>query len=111
MSEFAQLHMIKLVRTSQVKVSRFVKGLSKLAHDQKPQNIRATDNFLFGWQPWRKESHMKNYSSKTEMLLQGIYISGKAWQIKADKSCKDSKTFQGYMRHVDQQSHGRKSLA
>ena len=47
---------------------------------------------------------MTKYSSKTEMLIQGIYIGGKAWQIEADKSCNDSKTLQDYMRH-EQQSH------
>ena len=39
------------------------------------------------------------------MLKQGIYISGKAWQIEADKLCNDNKTLQDYMRHVEQQSH------
>ena len=34
------------------------------------------------------------------MFIQGIYISGKAWQIEADKSCNDSKTLQDYMKHV-----------
>ena len=44
--------------------------------------------------------------SETEMLIQGIYTSGKAWHI-TDKSCNDSKTLQDNMRHVEQQSHGR----
>ena len=39
-----------------------------------------------------------------------MYISGKAWQIDADKLCNDSKTSQDYKRHVEQQSHGRKTL-
>ena len=43
------------------------------------------------------------------MLIEGIYISGKAWQIKSDKSCNDSKTLQDDTRHVEQQSHGRKT--
>ena len=45
------------------------------------------------------------------MLIQGIYISGKARQIEAEKSCNDSKTLQDYKPHVEQQSHGRKTLA
>ena len=45
------------------------------------------------------------------MLIQGINISGKAWQIEADKSCNDSKTLQDYMTHVEQQCHGRKTDA
>ena len=35
------------------------------------------------------------------MLIQGIYISGKACQIEADKSRNDSKTLQHYKRHVE----------
>ena len=46
---------------------------------------------------------MKKYSSETEMLIQGIYISSKAWQIEADKLCIDSNTLQDYMRHVPTQ--------
>ena len=45
------------------------------------------------------------------MLIQRIYISGKAWQIEADKSCNDSKTLQDYKRHVELQSHGSKTQA
>ena len=45
------------------------------------------------------------------MTLQGIYISGKPWQIEADKSCNDSKMLQDYMRHVEQQFHSRKTHA
>lgn len=42
------------------------------------------------------------------MLLQGIYASGKAWPIEADKSYNLSKALQDYMRHIlKQQSHGR----
>ena len=52
---------------------------------------------------------MKKYSSETEMFIQGIHISGKAWQIEADKSWNDGKKLKGYMRHVVQQSHSRKT--
>ena len=35
--------------------------------------------------------------------MQGIYVSGKAWQIEADKSCNnDSKVLQDYKRHFEQ---------
>ena len=44
------------------------------------------------------------------MLIQGIYISGKAWQIEADKSCNNSKIMQDYKGHTEQQSNGRKTL-
>ena len=54
---------------------------------------------------------MKKYSSETEMFSQGKYIIGRARKIEADKSCNDSKTLQDYMRHVKQQSHGRKTQA
>ena len=40
-----------------------------------------------------------------------MIISGQALQIEADKSCIDSKTLQYYKRHVEQQSHSRKTLA
>ena len=30
------------------------------------------------------------YSTETEILIQGIYISGKGWQTEANKSCSDS---------------------
>ena len=33
---------------------------------------------------------MKKYLSETEMLIQGICISGKAWQTETDKLCNDS---------------------
>ena len=42
----------------------------------------------------------KTYSSETEMLIQGIYISDKALQVEADKSCNDGKTLQDYMRRL-----------
>lgn len=51
------------------------------------------------------------FCSETEILIQGIYTSSKAWHIEANKSCNDSKTLQDYMRHVEQQSHGRKTDA
>ena len=53
---------------------------------------------------------MKKYLSEIEMLIQGIYVSGKAWQIEADKLCNDSKTLQDYMRHVEQQSQVAKHM-
>ena len=34
---------------------------------------------------------MKKCFSETDMLIQGLSISGKAWQIKADKPCNDVK--------------------
>ena len=43
------------------------------------------------------------------MLIQGIFVSGKAWQNVADKSCNDSKALQDYKRHVEQQFQGRKN--
>jgi len=43
--------------------------------------------------------------SETEMLIQGINTSGKAWHI-TDKSSNDSKTLQDNMRHAKQQTHG-----
>ena len=54
---------------------------------------------------------MKKNSSETEMLIQGIYryISGKAWQIEAYKSCSGGKTLQDYMREVEQQFLGCKT--
>ena len=54
---------------------------------------------------------MKKNSSETEMLIQGVYryVSGKAWQIEAYKSCSDGKMLQDYMREVEQQFLGRKT--
>ena len=43
------------------------------------------------------------------MLIQGKYINGKAWLIKADKSCSNGETLQDYMKQDGQQSHGRKT--
>ena len=56
---------------------------------------------------------MKKYLSETEMLIQGIYISCKAWQTEADQLCnnRSSKTLQDYKRHVEQQSRGYKTHA
>ena len=31
--------------------------------------------------------------------------------VEADNLCNDGKTLQDYMRHIEQQSHGRKTLA
>ena len=39
------------------------------------------------------------------MLIQGIYISGKAWQIEADQWCNSSKMLQDYKRPVTKHSH------
>ena len=47
---------------------------------------------------------------KTEMLIHGIYTSGTALQIEADKSCYDRK-LHDYMQHVAQPSHGRTTHA
>lgn len=44
-------------------------------------------------------------------MKQGIYTSSKAQHIEADNSYNDSKTLQDYMRHAEQQSHGRKTDA
>ena len=54
---------------------------------------------------------MKKYSTEIEMIIQGKYISGKAWQIEADKSCNDNKMLQDSMRHIEQQFHGLKIQA
>ena len=40
-----------------------------------------------------------------------MLISGQTLQIEADKSCIDSKTLQYYKIRIEQQSHGRKTLA
>ena len=45
------------------------------------------------------------------MLIHGIHTSGTAWQIEADKSCYDRKTWHDYMQHVEQQSHCRTTHA
>ena len=49
--------------------------------------------------------------SETEVLIRGIYISGKQCQIEADKSRNDSKTLQNHTKRVEQQSRGRKTHA
>lgn len=56
--------------------------------------------------------YIVNFVLKQRIYLkQGIYTSSKAWHIEVDNSCNDSKTLQDYMRHVEQQSHGRKTDA
>ena len=61
-----------------------LKGLSPWAQNQKRQNIQETE-----------KAFVRNIDAYTGY----IYISGKAWQIEADKSCNNSKTSQDYKRH------------
>lgn len=59
----------------------------------------------------KMQQHHGQLWSETEILIQEINASGKAWHTEADKSWYDNTTMQNYMRHIAQQSHGYKTYA
>ena len=55
-------------------------------------------------QEYTRHVEQVSWLQNTNIHHQGLYISGKAWQIEADKLYNDGKTLQEYTRHVEQVS-------